>query len=171
MKRLVQIYTGDGKGKTTAAFGLAMRACGRGWKVLILQFLKGRESGERIAAEQIDGLEVTNFGSPDFIRKGEISPASHRAATEGFRRAQEAVRSGRFDMVILDEINMAVDFGLIPVDGLVRLMRQRPESVELVLTGRSAHPDLVAEADLVSEMMDIKHPYHAGIAAREGIEY
>lgn len=165
---LVQVYTGEGKGKTTAAFGLAMRAAGRGLAVKVIQFLKGRESGEVAAARRL-GIEVAQFGGPGWVDLASPSPADHERARAAFEAAREAV--GAADVLILDEANVALAAGLLQVEEVLSLLEGRPTGVEVVLTGRGAPVALVARADLVTEMLAIKHPYHQGVRAREGIEY
>jgi cob(I)alamin adenosyltransferase len=171
-KRVSHVYTGNGKGKTSAAIGLAVRALGRGWKVLMIQFLKSEScSGENTAFKKMENFKCVQFGSPKFIKKGQIRPIDLRLAQKGFEMAENAVRKREWDMVILDEIILAVDFDLIPSEQLLGLMKDKPDSVELVLTGRNATPRLMEAADLVSEIKEIKHPYRKGIPARKGVEY
>jgi cob(I)alamin adenosyltransferase len=171
-KRLSHVYTGNGKGKTSAAVGLAVRALGRGWKVFMVQFLKSEAcSGEIAAFKKLKNFKCVQFGSPKFIKKGQIHPIDVRLAQKGFETAENAVRKREWDMVILDEIIQAVDFDLIPQEKVLGLMRDKPDSVELILTGRNASPQLIEAANLVSEIREIKHPYRKGIPARKGIEY
>jgi cob(I)alamin adenosyltransferase len=169
---LVQVYTGGGKGKTTAALGTALRACGQGLSVWMMQFLKGgRESGERKIAASLPGLTLARCGCPSFVQSGRPSDEDVREAREGWVEAERAVRSSAYDVVILDEINVAVHCGLISADEVVRLIEAKPRNVELVLTGRDARPEVLERADLVSEVVERKHPYRRGISARRGIEY
>lgn len=171
-KRLTHVYTGLGKGKTTAAFGLAVRACGQGWQVLMIQFMKGRSgSGELKVSGSIAGMQILQYGQSRLIQKGNADRDDILQAKGGFDKAREAMLSGKYDMLILDEINVAVDFGLIDLDDLIGLIKHKPDSVELVLTGRYAHPRVVAAADFVSEILDIKHPYEKGLPARQGIDF
>ncbi|MBN1825259.1 MAG: cob(I)yrinic acid a,c-diamide adenosyltransferase [Candidatus Eisenbacteria bacterium] len=171
MKRgFVQIYTGDGKGKTTAALGLALRASGHGLRVYIGQFMKGQVYGERIALEGNDRIVLEPYGDPRCIRREEVTPEHVERARRGLARAREAMESGRFDIVVLDEANVAVWFGLLAVEDLLDFLDHRPEGVEVVLTGRKAPPELIARADLVTEMREIKHYYRDGVTARDGIE-
>ena len=175
---LVLVHTGDGKGKTTAALGLALRAWGDGLRVLILQFIKGGwKYGElqAIAAlrESDAGgtIELQQLGK-GFTRKGNIAEAEHqRAAQEALAKAQEAITCGKWDLVILDEINYAVKFGLVSVKDVLTLLSQRPKNLHVVLTGRDAAPEIVKRADLVTEMRLVKHPYQQGIQAQRGIEF
>jgi cob(I)alamin adenosyltransferase len=169
---LVFVHTGDGKGKTTAALGLALRALGHGRKVFIAQFMKGRDYGETMAAAKyLPGLTWYKCGRESFIRKGHPAPVDIELAQKGFEVAREAVFSGKYDMVILDEINVAVDFQLIPLSAVLDLIKNKPESLYLGLTGRNASPEIIDQADLVTEMKEIKHPFSKGIPAKEGFEF
>jgi cob(I)alamin adenosyltransferase len=168
----VQVYTGSGKGKTTAALGQALRALGHGWRVLVIQFMKGDPGyGEVIAAPLLANLTLVQSGLPTFVKKGEPSAEDLRLAAEGFEQARAAVVGRQYDMVILDEINVAVDYGLIPLEDVLSLIRSRPPQLELVLTGRYAHPKILEAADLVSEVVEMKHHFQKGVQAREGVEY
>ena len=170
-KGLTHVYTGAGKGKTTAALGLGIRAAGAGLKVYMIQFMKGRRYCELDSIDRIPGFTVVQFGRDDFVSRSNPEQIDIDFAQKGFKHAKETVKSGRYDVVILDEINVAVDYNLISLDDVMRLIEEKPEKVELVLTGRYAHPDLVRIADVVTEMLEIKHPYHDGIFARRGIDY
>jgi len=166
----VQVYTGDGKGKTTAALGLALRAAGAGLNVYIAQFVKGRPYSELEALERLgDRITIRQFGRRCFIT-GPPTAEDITAAREGLEAARKAIESGRYDVVILDEANIAVHFGLFSAAELLDVVRARPGHVELVITGRRVHPDVLACADLVTEMREIKHYYREGAAARRGIE-
>ncbi len=167
----VQVYTGNGKGKTTAALGLALRAVGRGLKVCILQFIKGGGPyGEHLIAEKLAPLlTIIQTGRPGWVNTKDIT-ADRTVAQEAFTKARELLTSGEFDLFICDEINGAVGFGLIDVEQVLELISLKPEQVELVLTGRNAHERVIEAADLVTEMREIKHYYKAGVPARTGIE-
>ena len=167
----VQIYTGNGKGKTTAALGLALRAVGRGLTVCIIQFIKGGGPyGEHFAAERLAPLlTIIATGRPGWVNRDNPDPEDVRLAREALQRAEEALAGG-YDLVILDEVIGAVGFGLLSVDDLLALMARRPATVELVLTGRNADERLIAAADLVTEMREVKHYYRAGVPSRVGIE-
>jgi len=169
----IHIYTGDGKGKTSAALGLAFRALGRGLKVYIAQFLKAkRSSGEHFSAQAFgDQLTIVPFGEPGFIMPGQISPEDRLKVKTGLKQAREAMESLDYDLVILDEVNVAVDLSLLAVQDILDFLAAKPDRVELVLTGRNAHPDVMAKADLVSEISLVKHYFENGIKAREGIEF
>ncbi|MFH1202257.1 MAG: cob(I)yrinic acid a,c-diamide adenosyltransferase [Candidatus Omnitrophota bacterium] len=167
---MIQIYTGDGKGKTTAALGLAIRAAGAGLKVYIGQFLKGRTYCELESLEKIKNIKIERFGRTCFIKK-RPTKKDLELAKRGFKKIEEIICKGCYDLVILDEINIAVSLGLLELGQLLRLIKKTPGDVELVLTGRYAHPEIIKVADLVSEIKDIKHYYEKGVKARRGIEY
>ncbi len=175
-KGLVIVHTGEGKGKTTAALGLALRAWGDGLRILILQFIKGGWTyGELRAIEELQkingNIQVQQCGL-GFTRRNDEKEEEHReAARRALEEAQKAITGVSWDMVILDEINYAVKFGLISEEDLMALLDLRPPSLHLVLTGRDAHPSLVERADLVTEMKLVKHPYRQGIKAQKGIEF
>lgn len=169
---LIEVYTGDGKGKTTAALGLAMRAAGQGLRVYIVQFMKGwPHYGELETVGQHPSITLQQFGRPDFVDKQNPDPVDVRMAQEALDHAREVLTSGEYDLVILDEVNVALEWKLIELENLLSLLDDKPEKVELVLTGRYAHPEVIARADLVTEMREIKHPYKSGIASRRGIDY
>jgi cob(I)alamin adenosyltransferase len=166
-----QVYTGNGKGKTTAALGLALRAVGRGFKVCVFQFIKGGGPyGEHLIAERLAPLfTIIQTGRPGWVNTKDISE-DRRLAQDALERAKVLLASGDYDLFICDEINGAVGFGLIDVDQVLDLIRLRPDGVELVLTGRNADDRVVEVADLVTEMREIKHYYKTGVPARTGIE-
>ena len=164
------VYTGNGKGKTTAAVGLAVRAAGAGLRVFIGQFIKGAESSEIAALRRLGaGMTLRQFGCGGFIY-GKPSDADIRAAVAGLSEAQSVLASGNCELVILDEVNVAVDLGLFPVERVLALIDRKPPHVELVLTGRNAPAPIIAAADLVTEMRELKHYFTAGAPARRGIE-
>jgi cob(I)alamin adenosyltransferase len=171
-KGLVQVYTGNGKGKTTAALGIALRAVGHGLKVLIIQFMKGNiEYGELESARKLfPYLTIKPMGRETFVSKSHPDPVDVQRAQEGLSLAKKAIENKEFDIVILDEINVAIDYGLIPLSDLLQFIDSKPETVELILTGRNAKPEIMDKADLVTEMVDRKHYYDQGISARKGIE-
>lgn len=171
-KGLVQVYTGNGKGKTTSALGLAMRALGHGASVTVIQFMKGwKDYGELVSASKFEGLEIIQTGRPDYVYKGKEQPEDYDEAKRGIETAREVMNSGKCDMLILDEINVALEYGLIPLDSVMELIKNKPYEMELVLTGRGAHREILGLADLVTEMRELKHPYNEGISARKGIEF
>jgi len=171
-KGLVQVYTGNGKGKTTASLGLAFRAVGHGFKVMVIQFMKGNiQYGELESAKKLSPyLTIHQMGRETFVSKTNPDPVDIEWAQKGFALAKEAILSGNYDVVILDEINVAVDYGLIALSDLLQLLDSKPLTVELILTGRNAAPEIIEKADLVTEMLERKHYYKKGINAREGIE-
>lgn len=168
----VQVYTGNCKGKTTAALGLALRAVGRGLKVVMIQFMKGGGPyGEHLAAERLaPDLTIIPTGREGWVNRDNPAQEDVELAVGALKLAREKLLSCEYDLVILDEVNGAVGFGLIKVAELLELMSLRPEKVELVLTGRGADPKVIEAADLVTEMVEIKHYYKAGVASRIGIE-
>ena len=167
----VQVYTGDGKGKTTAALGLAMRALGRGLRVLVVQFMKADPEGGEIVTGKRLGIEVVQVGGDHWVQKGEVTPEELQVAARGFARARDLVLSGAYDVIVLDELVTALFFELVPLADVLALMAAKPAHTELVMTGRGAPDDLVAAADLVTEMRPLKHYYDTGVKAREGIEF
>jgi len=169
---LIQVYTGDGKGKTTCALGLALRAVGQGFKVYIVHFMKGRDTGEaRAAARLAPDLTLRYFGRPGLVNLKAPAREDLDLVLEAWNLAREIIASGDWDLVVLDEINLALTYGLIPLKEALEALRRRPAWVEVVLTGRQAPPELVELADLVTEMRPIKHYYAAGVPARRGIEW
>ncbi|MBA7583939.1 Corrinoid adenosyltransferase [subsurface metagenome] len=170
-KGLVQVFTGDGKGKTSAAIGAVVRALGHGLKVYIAFFMKGAHpSGEFHILSQIPSVTMASFGS-GFVDPKNIKAEEIEGAEKALAAAREAMLSGKYDLVVLDEVNIAVAFGLISVDEVLKLIGDKPQKVELILTGRRADTKLVQAADLVTECLKIKHPYDMGVAARGGIEF
>ena len=172
---LVIVNTGNGKGKTTAALGTALRACGYGQKVLMIQFVKGPwKSGEQLAAERLaPEFELVKTGKGFFkIMNDRLPEEDHKeAARLGLELAKEKVLSGAYDLIILDEINNAIADGLLPVESLLELLDVRPETLHIIITGRNAHPKVIERAHLVTEMTEIKHPYTQGILAQKGIDF
>jgi len=170
-KGMIQVYTGDGKGKTTASLGLALRAVGHGRKVIMLQFLKAQDTGERVSAQQLAPLlTIIPMGRAGFINPAKPEPEDKRMAKKALDYAKELIRLKACDILILDEVNIAVAFGLIAVEDLLAVMDSRPEEMELVLTGRNAHPKVMEKADLVTEMKNIKHYYDQGVPERISTE-
>ncbi|HID73934.1 MAG TPA: cob(I)yrinic acid a,c-diamide adenosyltransferase [Thermoplasmata archaeon] len=167
---MVHVYTGNGKGKTTAAVGLAVRARGRGLRVLIVQFMKGGVPYGEVGPLRNLGIEVHQFGRPDFVDPHDPNPADIRMAGEALSFAAERIRSGEYDLVVLDEVNVAAAWGLVPLESVLSLVKERPEHMELVLTGRYAPPELIEAADLVTEMREVKHYFRKGVTARDAIE-
>ncbi len=170
-KGLVHIYTGPGKGKTTAALGLGLRAAGAGNKVHVVQFMKGRRYSEINSIEKLKNFTISQHGRDEFVSKENPEKIDIDLAQKGFSYAKEIVKSGKYDLIILDEINVAIDFNLISIDDVLKLINEKPKKLELVLTGRYADPKLIQIADVVTEMLEIKHPYQRGIMARKGIDF
>lgn len=170
MPGYVHVYTGNGKGKTTAALGLALRAAGAGWNVFFAQFAKGMATSEQTALKRFDDrITIRQYGRPHFIRN-EPSDRDHELAERGLDECRQAISSGRYRLVILDEANLGPMLGLFPAERLLELVDARPDGVELVLTGRGADRRVLDRADLVTEMQEIKHYYQQGVLARTGIE-
>ncbi len=169
---LVQIFTGDGKGKTTAALGTVIRALGHGLRVYIVYFMKGDYPyGERRIISELPNVDMASFGSLKFVDPKNVKPEEIEQAKQALATAREAMLSGSYDLVVLDEVNVAVAWKLVELDEVVKLINDKPQNVELILTGRYADVELVKMADLVTEMLNIKHPYDGGETAREGIEF
>jgi cob(I)alamin adenosyltransferase len=175
-KGLIIVHTGDGKGKTTAALGLAIRAWGDGLRVLIMQFIKGSwKYGELSSLQklgQIDGrMEIRQCGHGFTQQPGEDQAEHRQAAAAALQEAKRAAASGKWDMIILDELNYAVKFGLVSLEEVLDLLQSKPPMLHLVLTGRDARQELIDAADLVTEMKLIKHPFQNGIKAQKGVEF
>jgi cob(I)alamin adenosyltransferase len=169
---LIQVYTGDGKGKTTAALGLALRAAGHGLKVYIVQYMKGwPDYGELAALQHQPNITLVQFGRPDFVDREDPDPKDIEQAQKALQHSLDVLCDGGYDVLVLDEFNVAVDYGLVSLDQALAVLDAKPPHVELVLTGRGAHPELMERANLVTEMRQIKHPYAAGVGCRKGIEY
>ncbi|TDA64006.1 MAG: cob(I)yrinic acid a,c-diamide adenosyltransferase [Clostridia bacterium] len=169
---LIQVYTGNAKGKSTAAFGLAVRAAGHGLKVHIVQFMKTGDYGEnKTLARLAPEIEVRAFGRKGFIHRGGARAEDYELAVQALDYAREIMLSGRADVLILDEINNALYFGLLPLEAVLEFLAAKPPQIELVLTGRNAPREITERADLVTEMLEVKHPYQQGIGSRAGIEY
>lgn len=170
-KGLVQVYTGSGKGKTTSSLGLALRAIGRGLKVYMIQFMKNAKYGELLATENVSNLKIVQYGRDCFVNKEKPEEIDIELAHAGLEHAEQIVMGGEYDLVMLDEINVAVNFKLISLEDVLNLIKNKPAHVELVLTGRYADKKLIEIADLVTEMLDIKHPFMKGTLTRKGIDY
>jgi cob(I)alamin adenosyltransferase len=169
---LVEVFTGDGKGKTLAALGVALRALGHGLRVHIVFFMKGDfPYGEQELLSGLSNCTVERFGFRDFTDPDNIKPEEKKEARKALEAARKATLSLKYDVVILDEVNVAIAWKLIDVDDVVKLIHDKPENVELVLTGRYADPKLIKLADLVTDMVKVKHPYDRGILSRKGIDF
>ncbi len=169
---LVQVYTGDGKGKTSAALGEVLRALGHGMKVCIVVFMKGDYPyGEWTVLSKIPGVRIAKFGFRTFVDPENVKPEEREQAKQALAVAREATLGGEYDLVVLDEVNIAVAWKLVELSEVLKLVRDKPPDVELILTGRQAAPELIKLADLVTECLKIKHPFDEGVKARMGIEY
>ena len=180
---MVHVYTGNGKGKTSAAVGLAFRALGWGKRVFLIQFMKkGKDLGEIKAARRFNKFKIlqtgpvrakisNGAGRKRWATRDTVCLKDKQLAQEGLCAAQKAIGSKKYDLIILDELNVALDFGLLQVQQVKEILKNRPKSVEIVITGRCAHPEILEIADLVSEIRELKHYYKKGITARAGIEY
>ena len=170
MKGYVQVYTGNGKGKTTAVLGLSIRAAGAGLKVFIAQFIKNGDYSEIKALKRFsDLITVEQFGLGCFIR-GKPTPEDIECARKGIEKVKSIVSADNYKMVILDEANVAVKLGLFPAEDILSIMADKPEEVEIVITGRNADQRIIEKSDLVTEMKEIKHYFQKGVKARTGIE-
>jgi len=169
-KGYIHIYTGNGKGKTTAAFGLAIRASGQGYKSYIGQFMKGQAYGEIIELDNHPKIIIEQYGDQVCIRREDVTQKHIDLARKGLATAKEAMLSGQYDIIVLDEINVSIWFGLISISDVLDFLDNKPEHVEIVLTGRKAPEVLIKRADLVTEMLEVKHYYNRGVSARNGIE-
>lgn len=167
---MIQVYTGDGKGKTTAGLGLAIRAAGAGKKVYIAQFVKGRECSESNVLKKIKNIKIEQFGSGYFI-KGKPRRKDIEAAGAGFKKIIGILKKNKFDVIILDEINVAMDLKLLDCHDVLKLIKNTSKKIELILTGRNAPREILKCADLVSRIKEIKHYFKSGLKARKGIEY
>jgi cob(I)alamin adenosyltransferase len=167
---LIQIYTGCGKGKTTAALGLAMRAAGHNFKIAVVQFMKIWNYGELKSLRRL-GIDLFRYGTKELVDPQDPSPIDFEQANKALAKAEKLIEKGSYDLVILDEINVALHFNLIPLKRVVDLLDRKPDNLEVVLTGRNCPPELIERADLVSSMDEVKHPYQKGVKARKGIEF
>jgi len=171
-KGLVQVFTGDGKGKTSAALGVVLRALGHGLRVHITYFMKGNYPySELRILSSLPNVSFASFGSPEFIDPSNVKPEEIEQAKQALADARKAMLSGNYDLIVLDEVNLAAAWKLIELAEVVKLIGDKPPNVELILTGRQADTRLIKLADLVTEMLKIKHPYDEGIMARAGVDY
>lgn len=169
---MVHVYTGTGKGKTTAALGLALRAAGHGMRVYMIQFMKGDINyGELASAESVPNLTIVQFGRPSFVDRDEPEKEDIGLAQKGLNHASEIIARNDIDILVLDELNVAVDFGLVDIEDVLSLIESRPGHMELVITGRNAHERVMEKADYVTDMRKVKHPYDSGVLGRLGIEH
>lgn len=173
----IQVYTGNGKGKTTASLGLAMRALGRGWKVLIIMFTKGgNDYGELISFSQLcndmkDKVKIVQAGLDRVVYAANMSEKDKKQIQEGWETAKNAIKNNEYQLIILDEANIAIDLELIDLGEMVNILKNKPDDMEIVLTGRNAKQEIIDIAHLVSEIRPVKHYWDIGIKARKGIEF
>ena len=173
----IQVYTGDGKGKTTASLGLAMRALGRCWKVLIIMFMKGGDdygelnSFRNLSPEIARNLTIIQAGSDKIVYQNNKTETDKNVVKEGWELAKKAIKNDEYNLIILDEANIAIDMGFIDLQEMIEVLKSKPEDMEIVLTGRNARPEIIDIAHLVSEIKPVKHYWDTGIVARKGIEY
>ncbi|MBZ4677202.1 MAG: cobinamide adenolsyltransferase [Anaerophaga sp.] len=168
---MIHIYTGNGKGKTTAAMGLMVRAAGAGKKIFFGQFVKGMVYSEvTLIKEQIPQIDHQLFGRKCFIKK-DPAPEDYKAAQAGLRKVKKLIQSGKYDLIVLDELNIALYYKLFSLEEVLAMIENWPENIELIITGRYAPPELIEKADLVTEMKEIRHYYQNGVKARKGIEF
>ncbi len=173
----IQVYTGDGKGKTTASLGLAMRALGRCWKVLIIMFMKGGDdygelnSFRNLSPEIARNLTIIQAGSDKIVYQNNKTENDENIVKEGWELAKKAIKNDEYNLIILDEANIAIDMGFIDLNEMIEILKSKPEDMEIVLTGRNARQEIIDIAHLVSEIKPVKHYWDTGIVARKGIEY
>ena len=173
----IQVYTGDGKGKTTASLGLAMRALGRCWKVLIIMFMKGGDdygelnSFRNLSPEIARNLTIIQAGSDKIVYQNNKTENDENIVKEGWELAKKAIQNDEYNLIILDEANIAIDMGFIDLNEMIEVLKSKPEDMEIVLTGRNARQEIIDIAHLVSEIKPVKHYWDTGIVARKGIEY
>lgn len=170
---LVSIFTGDGKGKTTAAIGSVVRAAGHGLRALIIYFMKGKDyiHGENSILSQLPNVRMASFSQAGWVDRKNVKQEDKKQAGLALAAARDAISSGEYDIIVLDEINVAINYGLVGSDEVTKLIKEKPEAIELILTGRYADPELVQMADLVTDMRMVKHPYTRGIKSRRGFDY
>ncbi len=168
-KGYVQVYTGNGKGKTSASIGVSLRMLCNGGKVFMGEFMKGQGSSEMKAMDKFPNYTVEQFGLPKFVMD-KASDEDIANAKKGFERIQKVLLSGEYDLVVFDEINSTIYYEMIDPEEVIELLKQKPERTEVILTGRNAHEKIIEFADLVTEMREIKHYYRQGVMARKGIE-
>lgn len=166
----IQIYTGNGKGKTTAALGLALRAAGHGLRTYIAQFMKGQAYGELTSIRSIPEITIEQFGKDTLVHVDHTTAEDAQLAEHGLEKAAQAMRSDQYQIIVLDEINVAIHFKLLTIDQVLNFLAAKPPEIELILTGRHAPKQLIEKADLVTEMIEVKHYYQQNIIARDGIE-
>jgi len=172
VKGLVEVFTGNGKGKTSAAMGIVLRSVGQGLRAYIAFFMKGNYPyGEQDCLARLPNVTIARFGHEYFVDPNNPKEEEKEEARKALSAARQAMLSGDYDLVVLDEVNVAASWKLVEVEEVIRLVREKPENVELILTGRYADARLIEMADLVTEMVEVRHPYHKGVLGRRGIDY
>ncbi|MHA1206012.1 MAG: cob(I)yrinic acid a,c-diamide adenosyltransferase [Candidatus Hodarchaeales archaeon] len=168
----IHVISGDGKGKTTSSLGLALRAAGHGFRTLMIQFMKkGWDYGELKAVKLLPNIQIVQYGTPDFVDKTQPLPIDYQEAKAALERFSEELRSKQWDIIILDEVNVAIDYKLISEDAILKELEKKPKNIEIVLTGRNASQALIDLADYYTKVQSIKHPYQQKIIARKGVEF
>lgn len=173
----IQVYTGNGKGKTTASLGLAMRALGRDWKVLLIMFTKGGDdygelkSFRELSSKISSNLKIEQAGLDRIVYRNNQDEQDIKEIKDGWQRAKNAIANNEYQLIILDELNIAIDLGIIDIEDVLQVLKDKPEEMEIVLTGRNAHPKIIEIAHLVSNIEPVKHYWDTGVSARKGIEY
>jgi len=168
----IHVISGDGKGKTTSSLGLALRAAGHGFKTLMIQFMKkGWDYGELKAVELLPNIQIIQYGTPDFVDKTQPLPIDYQEAKAALKRFSKELRSKQWDIIILDEVNVALDYKLIPEENILEELKNKPKNIEIVLTGRNASQALIDLADYYTKVQSLKHPYQQKITARKGVEF
>ena len=168
----LEVFTGDGRGKTSASLGIALRAAGHGLRVYIVFFMKGAfPYGEQKILATLPNITFARFGFEEFVDPNNVKPEEKEEARKALDAARNAMLSLNYDVVILDEVNVAASWKLIDIEEVLKLIDQRPENLELILTGRNADPRVIEKADVVTIMVKVKHPYDRGVLARKGIDY
>jgi cob(I)alamin adenosyltransferase len=172
MTGFVEIFTGNGRGKSSAALGVVLRALGHGLRAHIIYFMKGNYPyGEQKIISQLPNVTFAAFGQEDFVDPANVKPEEREQARQALKEARRAVLSNEYDLVVLDEVNVAVAWKLVDLEEVIELIKEKPQKVELILTGRYADGKLIQLADLVTEMVEVKHPYQKGITSRRGFDY
>ncbi len=169
---LIHVISGDGKGKTTSSLGLALRAAGHGFRTLIIQLMKkGWNYGELTALQNIPQITIEQFGTPEFVDKKRPKEIDYKEAEAAITRIKQALFNETWDILILDEINVAIDFKLVSEDEIIDLLKRKPKKLEIILTGRDATDNIISLADYYTEVCEKKHPYQQNILARKGVEF
>jgi cob(I)alamin adenosyltransferase len=168
----IHVISGDGKGKTTSSLGLALRAAGHGFKILMIQFMKkGWDYGELKAVELLPNIQIIQYGTPEFVDKSHPLPIDYQEANAALKRFREELRSKKWNIIILDEVNVALDYKLLSEEAILKELKNKPKNIEIVLTGRNASQAIIDLADYYTKVQSLKHPYQQKIIARKGVEF